>query len=288
MNLAYEIWDVFTTTALSGNPLALIPDASQLTDAQMQAIAKEFNLSETSFMLPSKKADLRARFFTPYTELPMAGHPSVGTLYAAFEKDMVKGEKASLELAVGVTPMSLEITNNKLERVWMNQGVPKLIQEVPERADVAKALGLELSDLLESLPVQIVTAGNEFMLVPLASLEALAKAKVNLDLLPKGLPSQHRGVFAFTFDAPESDLRCRKLGVAEDPGTGSAHGPLGWYIAQHGLLDFQNDSLRFVSHQGVEMGRPSELHVRVIKEEAGFNVEVGGSAVKVAEGTLFL
>ncbi len=292
MNLSYEIWDVFTDKVLTGNPLALIPDASGLSDEQMQAIAKEFNLSETSFVLPSIRADLRARFFTPAKELPMAGHPSIGTIYASYAAGRIAKAEVSLELPIGLVPMKLELEGQDLKRVWMSQGIPELLAEVPDRRAVAKALGIEVEDLVDTLPIQVVSAGNPIMLVPVDSLELLARLRLRLDLLPEDLPANQRSVLAFTFDAPESDLRCRMfaeaMGVIEDPATGSAHGPLGWYLAQHELFEFEQGAFQILSHQGVEMGRPSQVYVRVKKQPEGFSVDVGGQAVKLAEGSLWL
>ena len=288
MELPYEIWDVFTDTPLSGNPLALVPDASGLGSGQMQAVAREFNLSETSFVLPSEVADVRARYFTPARELPVAGHPSVGTVYALHAAGRLAKESATLELGVGVREMGLELANGRLERVWMNQGKPELVSDLSGRAEVAAALGLTEADLA-NFPLQIVSAGVPFLLVPLNTLGALGKVALELDALPPDLPSDHHAVFAFTTDAPESDIRSRMfgaaMGITEDPATGAAHGPLGWYVKTHGLLRPQDGIVSFVSHQGVEMGRKSVIHVRV---DSADEVQVGGQAVKVASGTLHL
>ena len=292
MKLAYEIWDVFTDKGLAGNPLAVIPDASALSDEQMQAIAREFNLSETSFVLPSTRADLRARFFTPTKELPMAGHPSIGTVYASYAAGHITKSDLSLELAIGLMPMKLELEAKTLKRVWMSQGIPDLIAEVHDRQAVARALGIEIEDLIDTLPIQIVSAGNPIILVPIDSLELLAQLRLRHELLPEDLPENQRSVLAFTFDAPESDLRCRMfaeaMGVYEDPATGSAHVPMGWYLAQHELFEFEQGEFQILSHQGVEMGRPSQIHVRVKQTPEGFSVDVGGQAVKLAEGSLWL
>jgi trans-2,3-dihydro-3-hydroxyanthranilate isomerase len=290
MKLPYEIWDVFTHKPLQGNPLALIPDASQLSDVQMQAIAKEFNLSETSFILPSEKADMKARYFTPSRELPMAGHPTIGTVFALHRHGKIKGESFRLELPAGVFEIGLEHEGTRLARAWMNQGIPKLISEVEDNMVVARALNLATTDLVE-LPIQLVSVGNPFLVVPVTSLGALAKIKVN----PQVFESINMNrVFVFTFATQENDqVRSRMFavepsGVYEDPATGSAHGPLGWYMATHGMLEFQNNTAQFISHQGVEMGRPSELHVRMTKVENDFSVSVGGHAVLLGEGTLYL
>ena len=288
----YELWDVFTDTALSGNPLAVVLDAKGLSDAQMQGVANELNLSETSFVLPSEVATVRARYFTPARELPMAGHPSIGTAYALHAAGKLSGDDVRFELGVGVIPLKLELDGSNLKHVWMEQGEPQLVTTVQERRGVAQALGLEEVDLIDTLPLQIVSAGVPFLLVPVDSLELLAQVTLNLAELPNVLPAEHRAVFVFTFDAPDSDVRCRMfgeaLGVREDPATGSAHGPLGWYLAEHELLEVENDIMNCTSHQGVEMGRASEIQVRATKTEQGWSVAVGGEAVKVGEGKLFL
>jgi trans-2,3-dihydro-3-hydroxyanthranilate isomerase len=292
MKLPYEIWDVFTHKPLQGNPLALLPDASQLSDAQMQAVAREFNLSETSFVLPSEKADVRARYFTPSRELPVAGHPTVGTTFALHRHGKIKGEEFKLELKAGIYEVGLEHSQSKLVRAWMNQGVAKRISDVADKALVAQALNLSETDIMD-LPIQFVSAGNPFLMVPLKSLDALAKAKLVSQIFTTVNGQHVVGVFAFTTATTDVKVRGRMFagegtGISEDPATGSAHGPLGWYLATHGLLEFRGDTAQFISHQGVEMGRPSELHVRVTKIRDDFSVAVGGHAVLVAEGTLLI
>lgn len=288
MNLPYEIWDVFTDKPLQGNPLAVIPDATHLNDTQMQAIAKEFNLSETSFIFPSDKADFRARYFTTSRELPMAGHPTIGTIFALHPHGKIKGETVKLELKAGIFEISLEQKPNKLQRAWMNQGVPKKIADVSDRNQVANALGLNANDFMD-LPISEVSAGNPFVVIPVKSANVLAKARLTPYMLPKTDSAARVGAFVFTTDTTSAKVQCRMFAEAngtifEDPATGSAHGPLGWYLATHGLLEF-NNTAEFISHQGVEMGRPSEVYVRVTKD---FSVSVGGQAVLVGEGRLYL
>ncbi len=300
--LLYELWDVFTTRPFYGNPLAVIPDADGLSGEQMQRIANEFNLSETSFVLPAEstvkptvkpavKTAVRARYFTPTQELPVAGHPSVGTVFALAQQGHFTGQdKVTLTLNVGPVQMTLERKGGTLKRVWMNQGVPELL-ETFDKAQVAAALGLGVGELEPDLPVQLGSAGNPFLLVPVVSLDALARAQVSLPKLSQLLPDNRPVVFVFTPHAPESDIRARMLGAAlgvyEDPATGSAHGPLGAYLAAHTDI-LQGDSAEFTSHQGVEMGRKSELFVRLKRTEKGVQVSVGGVAVRVGEGQLFL
>ena len=293
MQLAYQLWDVFTKKPLAGNPLAVVPNAVKLTDTQMQGIAKEFNLSETSFLFPSKKADAKARYFTPTRELPVAGHPSVGSVYALHQLGQITGEvMLTLELNAGVKRMGLERSGDKLKRVWMNQGTPELVKTYGDADLFAEALGLEKGDFSD-LPAQIVSAGNPFLIIPVTSLDALAQVKLNTSAFRRALGEQDAvGAFIFTTEVRGVDVRCRMLGeevgVAEDPATGSAHGPLGWYLAEHDQLRFSGDRASFVSHQGVEMGRPSEILVSLERREEGVGVYVGGSAVLVGEGALYL
>jgi trans-2,3-dihydro-3-hydroxyanthranilate isomerase len=288
MKLSYEIWDVFTHQPLQGNPLALIPDATSLSDLHMQAIAKEFNLSETSFVLPSENADLRARYFTPSRELPMAGHPTIGTVYALHHQGKIKSDTLRLELGAGIFSIRLELEHGTLKRVWMEQGVPKTLLEVTDRQAVERFLNISKHDLM-NLPLQVISAGNPFFIVPVKNLDTLARVKLNPSL---NVMDGHDlvGVLAFT-KAKEALVQCRMLatngiGVDEDPATGSAHGPLGWYLATQGMLEFANNVAHFTSHQGIEMGRPSQLYVKVKRDD--FAVSVGGEAVLVARGELFI
>ena len=293
MQLAYQLWDVFTKKALAGNPLAVVPNAAKLTDVQMQQIAKEFNLSETSFLLPSKKADAKARYFTPTRELPMAGHPSVGSVYALHQLGQITDEvMMGLELPAGVVRMGLERSGDKLKRVWMNQGIPKLVATYEHPDLFAEALGLDKDDFTD-LPTQIVSAGNPFLIVSVTSLDALAQVKLNASAFKRALGEQESvGAFIFTDEVRGVDVRCRMfgaaVGVAEDPATGSAHGPLGWYLAEHDQLRFSDGRASLISHQGVEMGRPSEVLVTLERHDEGVEVYVGGSAVMVGEGALYL
>ena len=220
MSVRYELWDVFTTEPFRGNPLAVVPDARGLSDMQMQRTANEFNLSETSFVLPSETAEttgVRARYFTPAQELPMAGHPSIGTVFALEKAGaFASRDRVTLTLNVGPVEMTLGRDGETLKRVWMNQGVPELSGTF-DRAQVARALGLAASDLEPDLPVQLGSAGNPFLLVPVVSLDALERVQVSLPELSRMLHGDHRGVFLFTRNTPESDLRARMFGVTNRP-----------------------------------------------------------------------
>ena len=293
MNVDYEIWDVFSNRIFSGNPLAIVTNAEKLSSEQMQSIAREFNLSETSFIVRPDKSDFKARYFTPGREVPMAGHPTIGTVFSLWNSGKIVQGEIGLELKAGIFPIKLEYRDAKLHRVWMDQGLPKIINPHVDKKATAKALALEEDDIVGNLPLQVVTAGLEFLLVPLNSLDALARANLNKDLLPPVLPQNHRAVFAFCPESlPKNSIRSRMFGqvfgISEDPATGSAHGPLGLYLAKHDLLVFKNGIAEFVSHQGVEMGRPGEITVRVKKQKEKYQVEIAGEAVLLGKGQLYL
>ena len=287
---AYELWDVFTDRPLGGNPLAVVLDARGLEEATLQALAREFNLSETAFVLPSRNAQARARFFTPARELPMAGHPTIGTAFALAAHGALAGERARLELGIGVVDLTLEREGGRLTRVWMDQGRPERLAGVEDRGGVAGALGLDERDLEPALPLQVVSAGVPFLLVPVRGLAALGRARLDLQAVAPYVPADHRAVLVFTLE--RGGVRARMfgeaLGVMEDPATGSAHGPLGAYLAWNGVIDPGADPVEVVSRQGVEMGRPSVLHLRVRREGEAPAVEVGGGAVRIARGRLEL
>jgi trans-2,3-dihydro-3-hydroxyanthranilate isomerase len=198
----------------------------------------------------------------------------------------------SLELKAGIFEIGLESESGKLRKAWMNQGVPKKINDIPDRKQVAKALELSPDNFMD-LPISEVSAGNPFVVIPVKSSSALAEARLTPYMLPKTDAAARVGAFVFTTDTSDAKVQCRMFaeangGITEDPATGSAHGPLGWYLATHGLLEFNDNVANFISHQGIEMGRPSEVHVRVAKQDNDFSVAVGGKAVLVGEGTLYL
>ncbi len=288
----YELWDVFTTEPLSGNPLAVLPDARALSDAQMQRVANEFNLSETSFVLPPEEGDVHARFFTPLRELPMAGHPSIGTIYALERAGHFAGrDEVTLELGIGLVTMTLEREGSRLKRVWMDQGVPEL-SETFTAPEVATALGLDEDDFAADLRPQVGSAGIPRLLVPLASLDALARLRPDPLAFTHLARDRFRSVLAFVREA--KSVRARMLVVEsrlnriyEDPATGSAHGPLGAYLAAHTDI-LSGNTAEYPAYQGVEMGRRSELFIRLRRTDEGIGVAVGGAAVQVGEGVLFL
>jgi trans-2,3-dihydro-3-hydroxyanthranilate isomerase len=298
--------DVFTHTPFGGNQLAVFPEAAGLSDAAMQAIAREMNFSETTFVLPASdpKALRRVRIFTPSTELPMAGHPTVGTTFALAREGVIRAADPSpiyLQLGIGTLPIDLLFAGDTLSFVWMHQPAPVFQPWQGDRAQLAAALGLTVDDLDETLPIEHGSAGVAFVYIPLRSLAALGRARPGADLAAAlAAPSSNIGAHLFTLDIPPgalpggADARARMfapgMGVTEDPATGSAAGPFGVYLVRHGraTLDPTGEA-RIRLEQGVEMERPSDLTIAVQMDgETVRDVRVGGEAVVVAEGELFV
>ena len=270
----YALLDVFTDTKFGGNQLAVFGDGRGIADRAMQSIAKELNLPETVFVLPpANGGDHRLWIFTPRRELPFAGHPTVG---AGFY--LSGGRDATLRVEEKVGTLQVTVRAGFTE---MEQPLPKF-QHGPDRGTIAPLLSLLPSDIDPSLPIEIGSSGNEFIFVPVHSIEIVKKAA------PRGLTD---AAFIFTREtlAPSSTVHGRMYagwqGVTEDPATGSACGPLGAYLVRHGL----SDGKHIVVEQGYEMGRPSLLHVRVGgTRERITSVHVGGRAVITGGGWIEL
>lgn len=283
---AYRLVDVFTTERFGGNPLAVFPEAQGIDDASMQRIAFELHLSETTFVLPTARADcdVRVRIFTPHAEIPMAGHPTVGT---AFVLD--RGDRIVFEEGVGPVPVE-RVQGADGATLWrMTQPRPRFAGGA-EPGAIAVALGLARDDLDEALPIESVATGLPFLCIALRSLDALARARTSEERWTP-IEKQTNGAqpYLFVRTGPNA-LRARMFapghGIAEDPATGSAAGPLGAYALAHDLVARDADgTARLVITQGVEMRRPSTIHVEV--EGRGRDVtalRVAGASVAVASG----
>jgi trans-2,3-dihydro-3-hydroxyanthranilate isomerase len=290
--------DVFTDRAFGGNPLAVLPDARGLGTAQMQAIAREFNLSETVFVLPPEDAAhaRRLRIFTPRSEIPFAGHPTVGTaiVLAALGEIPLADEITPIVLGEGAGPVPVTIRSAGGRPVFAALEAPQApeIRAAVEVERIAAAAGLAPADFATAggLPAA-VSCGLPFTIARLRDREALACARLDHAAWRSGLAGSWADHLLLIADAGEDgvDLRARMFapgaGVDEDPATGSAAAALGgWMGLRAGWGDGRH---RLVIHQGVEMGRPSRLEVEV--ERAGgalVAVRVGGGAVLMMEGTI--
>lgn len=286
-----EVWDVFAARALEGNALAVVPDAGALDAATMQAVAREFALSETVFVRPGPGGRTRLRIFTPARELPTAGHPTIGAAFALDRRGRLAGPSATFELAIGPVEVGLERdVHGRLARAWMDQGRPRRLRAEVDRPAAAHALHLDEAALDPGLPIEVWSVGNPFLLVPLANEDALARAGLTLARLDGLIPAEHRAVLAFVPPGGGRPVRCRMfgeaLGVVEDPGTGSAHGPLAAYLARHGLVPPPRgaEATDVASVQGVEMGRTSYLTMRLRALPDGVATEAAASDVRVAVG----
>jgi trans-2,3-dihydro-3-hydroxyanthranilate isomerase len=296
----YLHYDVFTGEPLTGNQLAVFPDGRDLAPERMQAIAREMAFSETTFVLPPEQpgTDARMRIFTPGAELPMAGHPTIGSAFALAHAGVIARDTARwvFGLGVGPTPVDLEWRDGRLRFAWMTQLNPAFEVPLDARAPVAAAIGLDEYDLAPALPVQAVSCGVPFLLVPLRDAATVDRAATDGSAFTrlKVTTGVHLPIYLFAVLPPGSGatvysrMFAPELGIVEDPATGSASGPLGCYLVRHRLLG--GDAARaIVNLQGVHMGRPSRIHVS-IDERGGdiAEVRVGGEAVLVATGEMQL
>jgi len=292
--------DVFTRDRFAGNQLAVLPDARGLTAERMQQVAREFNFSETTFVLPPEAdgTDVRVRIFTPGQELPMAGHPTVGTAFALAHEGRLTAGRPSVTFGLGVGPttVDLEWAGDALHFAWMTQQVPVFGPEVPDVGLLSDALGVERAAILDTgLPVLEASAGVPFLYVPLASRAAVDAASVNVAGLiefSRAVGLRDLPVYVFTLEPGEdgatvySRMFAPVFGIPEDPATGSASGPLGAYLVRHGVVAPERAG-EIVSLQGAVMGRPSRIHISIAVEDGrATGVRIGGEAVVVATGTI--
>jgi len=294
--------DVFTERPFGGNPLAVFHQAEGLTEEEMQQLAMEMNLSETTFVLPSRApgADFKVRIFTPTSELPFAGHPVVGTHWALARLGRVELRepvtKVCFELGVGVLPADLHVAGGRVERVVMTQDRPRFLDTLEEVGELAAGLGLPPEAITETgLPVQLVSTGIPQMMVParsLAEVQRLAADRLDVATLTRVCRAARTDcvmVFCLETEDAEATVHTRmfapSLGVPEDPATGSANGALGAYLVRHRVVPVTEPTTYITSEQGLELGRPSTLYVEVdSRGEEVTAVRVGGQVVEVAEG----
>jgi trans-2,3-dihydro-3-hydroxyanthranilate isomerase len=297
MRYRFVTADVFTDQLFGGNPLAVLPDARGLDDALMQKIAREFNLSETVFVLPPDQPghSRRLRIFTPASEVPFAGHPTVGTalVLAQIGELGLQGPTTRIvfEEGTGPVPVTIAVKDGRPAFARLTAPQAPAIGASLAPAVIASAVSLTPGDLVteHGLP-RVASCGLPFLLVRLRSRDALARARLNRSVWSRqlaGSPAEH--VFLFTDGADGHDFQARMFapgsGVDEDPATGSAAAALGGWLGQTAPQD--DGTLRCVIAQGLEIGRPSRLEVEVDKRGGEVvAVRVGGSAVLVSEGTI--
>jgi trans-2,3-dihydro-3-hydroxyanthranilate isomerase len=298
--LRYLQLDVFTSTPFEGNQLAVFPDAPDLPPALMQRIAAEMAFSESTFIFPpAAGGDVRMRIFTPGAELPMAGHPTIGSTFALAAEGSIPHGRAAVvfELGVGPIDVSLEWGDEALSFAWMTQLRPTFGATATNTAALAAAVGLDLSDLDTGHPAQVVSCGVPFFFLPLRSRKAVDATAVDRRALTRAYAEagiEELGLFVFTPEPGDGDetvysrMLAPGLGIAEDPATGGASGPLGCYLLEHGFVS-PEQARRMLSLQGVAMGRPSRIHISVDSDNGEISrVRVGGQSVLVGRGEIYL
>ena len=300
MRLNYHLLDVFTDRQFGGNQLAVFPDPPpDLPTELMQQIAKELNLSETTFVLPPSESDsdFRLRIFTPAAELPMAGHPTVGSAYMLARLGALgRIENAkTIVFEEGVGPIATTIHADEQGDpvdVWMHQPIPQFLDIIEDRSTIADILSVSAADMRHDAPIQVLSSGEPFLFVVLNSLDAARRIRLRLDKWADALAgTDAENIFVTTtetvYDSStvHSRMFAPALGIQEDPATGAASGPLGAYLLRYDLV--QNGEL--VSEQGFEIGRPSFIRIRVRQTGSAFSeVSVGGRCAYVGFGTLVI
>jgi trans-2,3-dihydro-3-hydroxyanthranilate isomerase len=296
----YLQYDVFTDKPLAGNQLAVFTDTAGLTAEQMQAMTRETKFSECTFVQPAEAAgtDVRLRIFGPANEMQFAGHPVIGSTFALADDGAIAVGRKEFTFGLGIGPTLVELEwaadgtgGSRLQFAWMTQQKPVFGPTLNAPGPLAAALGLDPSALRPGVLPQEVNCGSAFFMVPLASRAAVDQAVVDIRAAAamfEAAKITRRGLFIFSTEpgADGATAYSRMMGANEDPATGSASGPLGCYLVKHGLVA-PDKAGSIVSSQGVKMGRPSRIHIKIDLAGGDISrVRVGGTSVLVGEGRL--
>jgi len=287
----FYILDVFAEQKYAGNQLAVFRHVDGITDVEMQQIAKEMHFSETTFIVSEeeKNGGYDVRIFTPEHEIPFAGHPTLGTAYLIQQQILWEPvEKVVLNLKVGQIPVTFKYQGERVDIMWMRQIDPTFGAVLDSRS-LSKILNIDNQEIDDRFPIQEVSTGTPFILVPLKTLNGVKRAEIDrtgyLELI-KDTEAKAILIFCPETYNRENDLNVRVFadyyGVPEDPATGSANGCLAGYLSKYHY--FGKDQIDIRIEQGYEMGRPSLLLLKAEKTEKGISVQVGGKAVMVAQG----
>jgi PhzF family phenazine biosynthesis protein len=293
---AIKTVDAFTTKPLHGNPCGVVPDARGLDAPTMQSIAREMNLSETTFIFPpsAEGADYHIRYFTPGSELPLAGHPTIATLHALLEEGRFKDKGARFlvqqQTGAGVLPVEVDRVDRKHPSLLMTQAPGTISSAVTGREELAAALGTAEENLLET-PIERVNVGISWLIAGLRDLNSIASLRPDMGAIARIEKAEGMGVTVFAPEAadPQCSIRTRSFvpgdGIPEDPVCGSGNGCVAVYMATHGVLGGPRS---YRAEQGIEMGRDGRVNVRVVQSDGVITPQVGGQAVTVLEGVLRL
>ncbi len=289
----FYIVDVFTENKYTGNQLAVIRHAESLSDHEMQQLAREMNYSETTFILSDemREGGYDVRIFTPETELPFAGHPTLGTAYI-IQREIFKERinEIVLNLQIGKIPVTIKYVEERPDLLWMKQIQP-IFGKIFTPDLISKILRLDETDINNQFPIQEVSTGVPCIIVPLKTLDALKRVSIDRDRyfkLVNELTVKTILVFSTETYGKENDLNVRFFadyyGVPEDPATGSGNGCLAGYLIKHNFFGREQINVRV--EQGYEINRPSLLFLSASKKEGGIDISVGGRVVMIAEGNL--
>lgn len=303
-SLKYFLLDVFTVQRFEGNQLAIFPFKKPLTTEIMQKIARELNLSETVFMFPPSDPSktIKLRIFTPQKELPVAGHPTVGTAFLLGLENLIKTVDGKnewiLEENIGDIPVTVYKDKGVILKAEMSQPTPVFGDSFRDIEAIASLLSLSKNDIRTNLPIQTVSSGVPFLYVPLTSQSAMKRIHFRNDIWQHAFASNEntQHIFAFTSEVvyPDSTVHGRMfapaLGIPEDPATGIASGPLGAYLIEHSVIPLSKHERYLIrSEQGLHIGRPSFIDISISKKGGLFEeVKVGGTSVKIGEGHIFI
>ncbi|MFD1735532.1 PhzF family phenazine biosynthesis protein [Bacillus salitolerans] len=299
--LQYVLLDVFTDKPFGGNQLAVFLHCDDLSGDKMQTIAKELNLSETVFLFPPnpQNSDFTLRIFTPRMELPFAGHPTIGTAYLLGIMGLVPVKNGvttiTLQEKIGAIPVELYSVDGQIQKVNMAQPIPKIVEEGHNKKRVAELLSLSEEDIDQHLPIQSLSAGIPYLYIPVKSLDAMKRIRFRTDIWNESFAGSENNKHIFTF-CLETELKSTNvhsrmfapaMGIVEDPATGSASGPLGYYLANHRIGEPIDETYYYVSEQGIEIGRPSLIEIMISKKgHETRDIKIGGTAVIIGEGVL--
>lgn len=276
----FRIVDVFTPRPLAGNQLCVVPDPAELDAEAMQAIAREIGFSETTFVTEAAGDRYAMRIFTPGSELPFAGHPTLGTAFVLVSEGRISSPTTQV-VAAGEIPVQVDLDAGF---AWMTQLPAEFGAPFEERELIAGAIGLGAADLHEDLPISTVSTGLHITIVPVRDVERLRRAVRDEALTREAVMRSNADclyLFAVTDDGVTARMFDAELGIGEDPATGGAAGPLGAYLAEHRLAGMPGSA---VIRQGERVGRPSELHIVTERGDDGWRVRVGGGVHVVGRG----
>jgi len=292
-NLKFYLVDVFAEKKYGGNQLAVVKDAGKLTKEEMQAIAFEFNFSETTFIISedNNNYEYDVKIFTPKQELPFAGHPTLGTAFVIQQEILKKKtEKIFLKLKAGKIPVEINYINDNPDILWMKQNEPEFGETFS--SDIfSKILNIDKNEIHPDFPIQVVSTGLPGIIIPLKKLDSVKKCKVKKEFFFDFIKNKEaKAIFVFAPEtySKENDINARMFadyfGIPEDPATGSANGCLAGYLVKHSY--YKKDNIDIRVEQGYEINRQSLLYIKAYLEKDRINIFVGGKVMKIGEGTL--